>query len=74
MCGSISAHSVKTKIQADTSPNQGLKGKENADINASILSLLVRIYHEEGIAGYYRGFGASMLNTFSMRSSSLFHL
>lgn len=71
MSGSISVHSVKTKIQADVPSNQGLEGKERADINTSILSLLVRIYHEEGIAGYYKGFGASILNTFSMRSSSL---
>jgi solute carrier family 25 (peroxisomal adenine nucleotide transporter), member 17 len=48
-----------------------LKGKTRGDINPSVFSLLVRIYYEEGIAGYYRGFGASMLNTFSMRSSSL---
>ena len=71
MCGSISARSVKTKIQADAPSNQGLEGKEGAGVNTSILSLLVRIYHEEGIAGYYKGFGASMLNTFSMRSPSL---
>ena len=72
MSGSISAqYSVKTKIQADAPSNQGIKGKESAGIKMSVLSLLVRIYHEEGIAGYYKGFGASMLNTFSMRSFSL---
>ena len=75
LSGSTSVYSVqfsvKTKIQADAISTKGLKGKQSADINLSILSLLVRIYHEEGIAGYYRGFGASMLNTFSMRSSSL---
>ena len=32
-------------------------------------ALLKRILKEEGIAGFYRGFGATMLNTFSMRAS-----
>lgn len=29
--------------------------------------MLVRILKEEGITGFYNGFGASMLNTFSTR-------
>ena len=32
-------------------------------------ALLKRILKEEGIAGFYRGFSATMLNTFSMRAS-----
>ena len=32
----------------------------------------MRILKEEGIAGFYRGFGATMLNTFSMRTSLFF--
>lgn len=32
----------------------------------------MRILKEEGIAGYYRGFGATMLNTFSMRMSLVY--
>jgi hypothetical protein len=34
-----------------------------------VRALLKRILKEEGIAGFYRGFGATMLNTFSMRTS-----
>lgn len=52
---------VKTRIQADTGKG---KGKE-----ASVSALMVRILKEEGIGGYYKGFGASMINTFSMRAS-----
>ena len=48
---------VKTRIQADSSNG------------CSVRALLKRILEEEGIAGFYRGFGATMLNTFSMRPS-----
>jgi len=34
-----------------------------------VRALLKRILQEEGITGFYRGFGATMLNTFSMRTS-----
>jgi len=34
-----------------------------------VRALLKRILKEEGFAGLYRGFGATMLNTFSMRAS-----
>lgn len=32
-------------------------------------AVLLRVIKEEGIAGLYKGFGATMLNTFSMRKS-----
>jgi Mitochondrial carrier protein len=32
-----------------------------------VRALLKYILKEEGISGFYRGFGATMLNTFSMR-------
>lgn len=47
--------SVKTRIQADSANDR------------SVRALLKHILKEEGIAGFYRGFGATMLNTFSMR-------
>lgn len=47
---------LKTRIQAD------------AGHGRSVRALLARILKEEGIAGFYRGFGATMLNTFSMRT------
>lgn len=52
--------SVKTRIQAGSEKG---KGKD-----VSISALLVKILREEGVAGYFKGFGASMLNTFSMRA------
>jgi len=33
-------------------------------------SVMLEIYQKEGIIGLYRGFGATMLNTFSMRMSA----
>lgn len=35
-----------------------------------MLAVLLRVYKSEGLLGLYRGFGATMLNTFSMRSFS----
>jgi solute carrier family 25 (peroxisomal adenine nucleotide transporter), member 17 len=35
-----------------------------------MLSMLLRILKEEGVAGWYSGFAATMLNTFSMRALS----
>lgn len=31
--------------------------------------MLLRILKEEGLVGWYKGFAATMLNTFSMRES-----
>jgi hypothetical protein len=54
---------AKTRIQALPSNTKG-KGKDNR----SMMSILLHIYKREGISGLYRGFGATMLNTFSMRA------
>ena len=51
--------SAKTRIQANT------KGKDKAGL--SMFAVMSRIYKKDGIRGLYRGFGATMLNTFSMR-------
>lgn len=51
---------MKTRIQA-ASEGEGKK--------LGIKAILLRILKEEGIPGYYRGFVATMLNTFSMRES-----
>ncbi|KAG5731424.1 Peroxisomal adenine nucleotide transporter 1 [Termitomyces sp. T112] len=55
---------AKTRIQAS---RKG-KGKDNL----SMLAVLLRVYKSEGIAGLYRGFGATMLNTFSMQYAYFF--
>ena len=34
----------------------------------TMLSVLLDIFKHEGISGWYRGFAATMLNTFSMRA------
>jgi hypothetical protein len=59
---------VKTRIQASTT---SAKGKER-DTNLSVSAVLLKILKEEGISGYYKGFGASMLNTFSMQYAYFF--
>jgi len=51
---------LKTRIQAD--PGHG----------RSLRALIMRILTEEGFAGFYRGFGATMLNTFSMQYAYFF--
>ncbi len=53
--------SAKTRIQAVPS------GGRKKDL--SILSVILKIYGKEGLVGLFRGFGATMLNTFSMRES-----
>ncbi|RDB26427.1 Peroxisomal adenine nucleotide transporter 1 [Hypsizygus marmoreus] len=58
---------AKTRIQAFSASEKG-KGKENL----SMFSVLLKTYQTEGIAGLYRGFGATMLNTFSMQYAYFF--
>ncbi|KAF9042004.1 adenine nucleotide transporter [Hymenopellis radicata] len=52
---------AKTRIQALP------KGK-----NQSMLGVLIQIFKKEGIFGLYRGFGATMMNTFSMQYAYFF--
>ncbi|KAI0787527.1 adenine nucleotide transporter [Fomes fomentarius] len=56
---------VKTRIQAATA---GTSDEDKLDI----LSVLDSILREEGFMGYYRGFLATMLNTFSMQYAYFF--
>ncbi|CAL1717097.1 unnamed protein product [Somion occarium] len=56
---------AKTRIQATTDV------KANKD-KLSMFPVMYRIFKEEGIAGLYRGFGATMLNTFSMQYAYFF--
>ncbi|KAF8307734.1 adenine nucleotide transporter [Clavulina sp. PMI_390] len=55
---------VKTRIQAGSG-----KGKAK---DANVSDLLSKILKEEGVLGFYKGFGASMLNTFSMQYAYFF--
>ena len=56
------ARRVKTRIQASTS--------DSGD-KLTVFAVLERILREDGLLGYYRGFMATMLNTFSMREFRL---
>ncbi|KAJ8587717.1 mitochondrial carrier [Rhizopogon salebrosus TDB-379] len=58
---------AKTRIQVTSSV---ARGKRKDDLN--MLSVLVDILREEGPAGWYRGFTATMLNTFSMQYAYFF--
>lgn len=58
-------HSAKTRIQASS------KGKGRNEL--SMIAVLLQIYKKEGIMGWYRGFAATMLNTFSMRMYPILH-
>lgn len=55
---------IKTRIQAFPSDRNGKK--------PSIVTVLLDILKKEGIAGYYKGFGATMLNTFSLQYAYFF--
>lgn len=57
---------AKTRIQA-TPAKAGRRQQ-------SVAAILLKILREEGPAGYYRGFFASMLNTFSTRSYARAHI
>jgi len=58
---------VKTRIQAATTVSN-----DKEKTSASVLSLLFKILNEEGVWGFYKGFGASMLNTFSTQYAYFF--
>ncbi|PVF93358.1 mitochondrial carrier [Serendipita vermifera] len=62
---------VKTRIQASSSAGS-VKGKGKGQAKGSILPLLFQILQKEGVAGFYKGFGASMLNTFSTQYAYFF--
>ncbi|KJA20568.1 hypothetical protein HYPSUDRAFT_88665 [Hypholoma sublateritium FD-334 SS-4] len=57
---------AKTRIQALPADSKG-KAKD-----LSLTSVILRIYKLEGLRGLYRGFGATMLNTFSMQYAYFF--
>ncbi|EIN09876.1 mitochondrial carrier [Punctularia strigosozonata HHB-11173 SS5] len=57
---------AKTRIQAANEEDS----KDQAKL--SMKAVLLRIWQEEGLAGYFRGFGATMLNTFSMQYAYFF--
>ncbi|VDB85701.1 unnamed protein product [Peniophora sp. CBMAI 1063] len=60
---------IKTRIQAaDHDDEDSDEDKEDL----SILGLIAQISKEEGLWGFYRGFGATMLNTFSMQYAYFF--
>jgi len=56
---------AKTRIQAATDADSRKR-------KLSMWSVLLKILQEEGIGGLYRGFGATMLNTFSMQYAYFF--
>ncbi|EIW83919.1 mitochondrial carrier [Coniophora puteana RWD-64-598 SS2] len=58
---------AKTRIQATSS---NAKGKRKDEM--TMLSVLVDILNEDGISGWYSGFAATMLNTFSMQYAYFF--
>ncbi|KAH8101006.1 adenine nucleotide transporter [Cristinia sonorae] len=57
---------VKTRIQASAGGSKSRRHK------LSMMAVFMKILKEEGIGGFYRGFGATMLNTFSMQYAYFF--
>ncbi|KAG9314815.1 mitochondrial carrier [Chiua virens] len=65
--GACFSNAAKTRIQATSTTTKG-KRKDKP----TMLSVLMDILQEEGISGWYRGFAATMLNTFSMQYAYFF--
>ncbi|KAG8715328.1 ADP/ATP carrier protein [Ceratobasidium sp. 423] len=64
---------AKTRIQATNGSEKDKKGKGRDESDRlSIIPTLMRILKEEGVKGYYGGFGASMANTFFMQYAYFF--
>ncbi len=61
--------SVKTVIQAAKRDHKGKRTRKKSN-SLSALSLLLKIFKEEGLRGFYKGYAATMLNTFSNRAFS----
>lgn len=61
---------AKTVIQATRTDKKG-KGRDHP-VRLRMISLLRRIYQEEGISGFYKGYAATMLNTFSTQYAYFF--
>lgn len=72
-----------SELKAETGANQlpgsgekrkqpkGLVGKLARSIKRNqMLAMLIRIVRTEGVTGVFKGFSASMINTFSMRECS----
>ena len=54
-------YSAKTRIQAETRA-------KSSKAQAGLVRLLLSILKQDGVWGLYRGFTATMVNTFSMRT------
>ncbi|KAI5451603.1 hypothetical protein NCC49_001587 [Naganishia albida] len=59
---------VKTRIQAAHDEESGLTKQQKH----GVLALLLRIWHKEGLTGFFKGFSANMINTFSMQFAYFF--
>jgi len=56
---------VKTRIQAESSSSNAPETKKPN--NSNLKKIILKIFKSQGLTGFYGGFGASMLNTFSMQ-------
>ncbi|KAJ9122944.1 hypothetical protein QFC24_003982 [Naganishia onofrii] len=59
---------VKTRIQGSQDEGSGLSKKQKQ----TVLGLLLKIWNKEGVAGFFKGFSANMINTFSMQFAYFF--
>ncbi|GHJ88843.1 hypothetical protein NliqN6_5245 [Naganishia liquefaciens] len=59
---------VKTRIQASQDEAPGLSKQQKT----TVLNLILRIWRREGLTGFFKGFSANMINTFSMQFAYFF--
>lgn len=59
--------SIKEKAKGGNPVAKLIVALANKTKKMAMLAMLIRILRTEGLAGTFRGFAASMINTFSMR-------
>lgn len=59
--------SIKEKAKGGNPLAKLIVALANKTKKMAMLAMLIRILRTEGLAGTFRGFAASMINTFSMR-------
>ncbi|KAJ9103226.1 hypothetical protein QFC21_002649 [Naganishia friedmannii] len=66
--GGVVSNSVKTRIQGSQDEGSGLSKKQKQ----TVLGLILKIWNKEGVPGFFKGFSANMINTFSMQFAYFF--
>lgn len=64
--------STSTSSSSSSSQPTGEEGKSGVGGKNAIVAILMRTWEKEGLEGFFRGFGANMISTFSMQFAYFF--